>query len=75
MKIDLKNEFSHWLCWIFRSCDCNYMNDNNLFRSVTKGKKPLKAIKWQVSKEEQLDVLGNVSTAPDGYCNEIDKRQ
>ena len=75
MKIDLKNEYSHWLYWIFRSRDCYYMNDNNLFRSVTKGQKPSKAIKWQFSKEEQLGALGNVSTAPDGYCNEIDTRQ
>ena len=47
----------------------------DLFRHVTARPKTKQATRGQVSAEEPLGALGNVTTTPDGFCNEIDQEQ
>ena len=47
----------------------------DLFRHVTARPKTKQATRGQVSTEEPLGALGNVTTTPGGFCNEIDQEQ
>ena len=47
----------------------------DLFRHVTARPKTKQATRGQVSTEEPLGALGNVTPMPGGFCNEIDQEQ
>ena len=50
-------------------------NAFDLFQHVTARLKKKQVTRGQVSTEEPLGVLGNVTKTPGGFCNEIDQEQ